>query len=248
MKLDYFDLIDNSPFYVEGIGNLKPPKLKDIKNIKYKTYQLYLSFIVVTYEQYVAMEKNIDTSLYKSFYELIINNRSLIDIYLEVFSFFISDSIIFNTENNSFIIFKINEEDDNDEQFKILGVINGENFDYTRLCLAQLNHLSLDEIKPATYKNDRARKIAEKLEKKLLENKSADEGLDLPHTISKYCAINTSGINLLNVYEMSVFQLYEQFGEAQIIRKSDVQDLIYANSVSFSDAKSYNSDLWLTKL
>ena len=55
MKLDYFSLISPLPFYVNGVGSIKSPTLREISKINYYTYQVYLSNLLLDPGSYYEM-------------------------------------------------------------------------------------------------------------------------------------------------------------------------------------------------
>lgn len=134
------------------------------------------------------------------------------------------------------------------EKQVLIGVVNNDNFDLVRDVLLQINKLK--EIQTSNeqpkYKNEMAKRLAERMAKaeKAKQEKSKDN-MSFGKMISKYCADNKNGINILNVWNMTIFQFYDQFAQHNHIRQSDIQDMVYANTVSFSDLKDYDSQLWL---
>lgn len=253
MELEYFDLLDNEPIYIKDVGTLKPPTLRDIKKI----YNLYETFIVLTtcnvknYLQLVGLndkynEEEIETL---DLYNLIVTNEKMRNLYLTMFSFFICENVTYDDNNKVFIVWKeIYDKYTEETKYIVVGLINKDNFNNVRSCIAQLNYLSTKNIQPPKYKNKRAEKIAAKIAKgqsEMSKKSNSDLKLDLPHMISKYCADNKNGINLLNVFDLTVYQFYDQFRQHNHIRQSNLQDAIYSHSVSYSDTKFYDPELWL---
>lgn len=249
MNLNYFDLLCGEPIYIDGVGHIKSPKLEDIKKINYKTYEALCYYMAIDLSMYLKItglnekygllsdkDKKANT-----LYNLIANNQEYIDAYKIIFDFSIVEDVLFDYSDK---IFKVYSTEDVNPV--VVGYINGSNFDYIRDCLLKLNYLKPIEETVVKYKNERARKIAEKLAKnkakKANENKDL---LNLSKMISKFCTTNKTGINILNVWDMTVYQFYDQFSQYNHVRQADTQDMVYANSVNFSDVKLYDSQLWL---
>lgn len=296
MKLDEFDLLCDEPIYIDGVGNIKIPTLRDIRKIGYKTYEMLCMYLAVDLQKYIEItglreqydKLSDEGKKVNTLYNLLIHNKEFAEIYYLIFSFFISENITFNGESESFefyrtdiveetinepiknaeskagrffrLLFKkidflnlfnhksdtINvEKINNKEKTVVTGIINNDNFDLVRNYLLQINRIKINE-KPVKYKNERARKLVEKIEKaKAEQKKSKNDEMEFGKMISKYCADNKSGINMLNVFNMTVYQFFDQYIQHNHIRQSDIQDMVYANTVSFSDLKAYDSQLWL---
>ena len=117
------------------------------------------------------------------------------------------------------------------------------------LMLRTINHIEIRDVEKKEeqkYKNETARKWAEKMAKAEEEKQlKRENNLSIGKMISKYCTANKNGINILNVYELTIYQFLDQFAQYNHIRQSDIQDMIYSHIVSFSDLKDYEPQLWL---
>jgi hypothetical protein len=254
VKLEHFDLIDNEPIYIDDIGTLSPPTLRKIKKLTFNVYQLYLFYATIKLNNYLEKTglkdeyEKLDDLQKKdySLYKLIIFDERVLHIFEELFNFFMIENVDFNKQTNTFVVWNYYYNDKTDENVKcVVGEINNDNFDDVRTYIAELNHLIDTDVKPEKYKNDRARKIMEKINKGKAElNKKSKYTLDLSHEISKFCADNKNGINILNVWDMTIYQFYDQFGEHSYLKQCDLQDKIYANTVSFSETSDYDPQMW----
>lgn len=244
MEISYEDLIGVEPIEIDGVGHLRIPLLKDIWKMKYSTYETlcsYLSVDKVNYlklhgldEQYSLLSDSEKEA--NSLFYLIINNKKFLEMYIYIFCFFITENIVFSQKTESFIVFESGE---------VIGEINNSNFDHVRSCLLSINYLKSNtkEEKEVKYKNATAKKLAERMAKAEKE-KNKKNTLSIGKIISKYCSDNKNGINILNVFDMTIYQLYDQWTQHNHIRQCDIQDMIYANTVTFSDTKSYDPNLW----
>ena len=297
MKLEEFELLCDEPIYIEGVGNIKIPTLRDIRKIGYKTYEMFCIYLSVDLHKYIDItglreqydKLSDDGKKVNTLYNLIINNKEFAQIYYLIFSFFISENITFNEDTASFEFYKtdiikekvnetiksteskagrffrllfkkidflnlFNHKSDTIEIEKIhskentimIGVINNDNFDLVRDYLLQINRIKINETddRPVKYKNEMARKLAERMAK-AEKSKQEKDNMDFGKMVSKYCADNKNGINISNVWDITIYQFYDQFVQHNHIRQSDIQDMVYANTVSFSDLKAYDSQLWL---
>lgn len=247
MKIEYFDLISNDPIKFDGLCTFKPPKIEDIRRIGYQKYNIYCWALSLDRNKYLK-EFNLFDSYYaltdeekekNTLYKLIRANYQVVNLFIELFNFFIVEDVLYDTENVRFAI--LIDKDKNKYSF-----IDESNFIDVINCLLQLNCMKTKEDIPLKFKNEKARLLFEQIEKGKTENKFKNNlNLDLPHIISKYCVANKNGINILNVNQLSVYMLYDQFDELRLSRDSEIQDNIYANTVSFSDLSKYDSQSWL---
>ena len=56
MKLEYFDLLSPDPIYIQKVGGIISPKLRDISSIcGINTYQYYLTILLMDLKTYFTM-------------------------------------------------------------------------------------------------------------------------------------------------------------------------------------------------
>lgn len=252
MDLTRFELLCNDPIYIAGVGNLKIPTLREIRRIGYENYKLLCQYLSVDLKMFLDITelkaqydlldnkgKEINT-----LFNLIVNNREFREMYANIFSFFIVEDVYYDKKSMSYIVW-----DTSNDKHTIVGMINNENFNYVQNCLLQINYLNITDNPPKKYKNKRAKRLAEKLEKhqEELNKNKRHNNLTFGDMVSKFCIDNRSGINILNVYDLTIYQFLDQFHEHAYIKQLNIQDMIYANSVQFSDATLYDPQMWLKK-
>ena len=95
-----FDYLCNEPFYIDGIGTVKCPTLRDIRTITFKVFALFQNIIDMTLESYLkSFKTTIDGSNEKLregislFRILLYDNPSIL---FSMINFFILDEIEFN--------------------------------------------------------------------------------------------------------------------------------------------------------
>lgn len=245
MDISYEALLFENKIEIDGVGFIKIPKLSEILKIKYSTYEFMCNHLVVNKEKYLDMYNLKDEyeslsdekKQLNSLFNMIISNDEFRKIYLFIFSFFISENIEFDYNNISYVLFN--------DSYEIVGKIDGSNFEDVRNCLLKINFLKVEEkVEEETYKNETARKWAEKLAKAKEKRENKDK-LSLGKMISKFCADNKNGINILNVFDLTIYQFYDQWIQHKYIRECNIKDMIFANTASYDDIKSYDSMLWL---
>lgn len=239
MKLDYFSLLSPLPFYVDGVGLIKSPTLREISEIKYHTYQVYLSNLLLDIDSYYEMidktdgeylnnfteqEKdiilnirneyiNLDEKSKKniSIYNIIVFDKFLIDSILYTLNFFFEDEITYDFERRIFLVFN-GITDENNQKIQT-GTIYKRNYDDIVNIILQRVNISKknDEYKNAKVKNKIAEKFLKKMQDGNKKNKpKEDKKMEIGNLISSISA-HSKTLNILNIWDLTIFQLYDQF-------------------------------------
>lgn len=247
MKLDYFDLISGNSILVHKVGHLHSPYLKELKPTtgiglwKYNFYLNLLSWDKESFNKYAgiigikgfgAVLRHDELSLF----DMVTLPSSTRVLMQEVLSFFIDENIEWDKDNRKFNI--INEVSE------IVGSINRDNFDEVRKMMLQLNYIGIneqDDVKPKGSQDaqelwDKAQEFLKKTAQKPQDAKE----LHLSNIISKLCAGHNS-YNLLNIYDLTVFQLYDQFFQYGFLRSANLNENIFSNH----GGDSFNIQDWL---
>lgn len=246
--MHYYDLICNEPILVDHICHVKIPTLRDIRKIGFQTYHSYMPYLVMDFSTLLEAtglsdhynKSTIEEKSQFTFFNIVISCQDLLNAYSHILSLFILEHVSYHKKK---AVFQIWSTADN----TFLGEINDSNFLDVITCMAKVNFLQIEDTK-IQYKSKRAEKIALKIAKEKAKLKAVNKNsksLDLPSMISKYCADNKCGINILNVWDMTIYQFYDQFKQHSILRQIDLQDKIYANSASFKEIDKYDTGLWL---
>ena len=208
MKLDYFSLISPLPFYVNGVGSIKSPTLREISKINYYTYQVYLSNLLLDPASYYEMidktegaylcnftEQEKDTILrirseYMnldekskediSIYNIMVFDKFLIDSLLCTLNFFFEDEIIYDTKKRVFILFNGTVDDNNRKT--PTGMIHENNYnEIIDIILQRVNvDKKKDEHKNLKVKNKTAEKLLKKMKKAKKEaEKKEDKKMEI---------------------------------------------------------------------
>lgn len=224
MKLDYSELISPFPVYMERIGHVKSPTLREIwsPEITWNTYQMYLGLLLMTPQAY-GCEENI------SIFNLICSDTRLQKSYTAMFDFFLEENILW--DGNSQLFFTYNETDEN-HQIVPVGIICSDNF--SELCDIILQKCGVErrdyDVDISTVKNHRAREILTNIQK---GRKSAsgkpkhDKNLELPNLITAV-AVKSNSVNFTNIWDLTIYQFYEQFKKEQTGVYFDIQKMSVA--------------------
>lgn len=154
-------------------------------------------------------------------------------------NFFFIDKYVFNQETFEFDIY--NGED-------VIGHLNNQNFDVFREHMQCIMGTKKPEDKELKFKNILAKNMYNKFKNHKCKEKNTDDNLELENMIRKYCTHNKNGINIFNVWDLTYYQFNCMFAEYCIARKYDFNDLMAANSFSYSKSSEYKSMDFLKKL
>lgn len=238
MRFDYFDMLSGEPIYLQGVGHLRSPRLSELRptsGIGYRTYNLYLNLLtwdkehLLKYDQLMQFRgtNKLNRDVLNAFDVATLLGQTR-ELYRGVLSFFMVEDLIWDEKKRCYLAV------DSDNQQKIVGEINRDNFEEVREVMLQFNFIGLDKDEtPAAHSTNKAKELWEKTQGFLKEQAKAEAKEDKPeyhlsNIVSKICAIHPS-YNLLNIYGLTVFQLYDSFFQLGYMRSSDLSEQIFSN-------------------
>lgn len=212
MKLEYFDLLSPNPIYLQQVGGILSPKLKDIAAIGMNTYQHYLTLLSTDLKTYFAMihqkelaelltdEENSPINMFDFF---TMNNES-IQFLQTIFNFFIKEDVAYSPKDKVFYVTR-------DQQ--IIGSITRET--YQKVCdvICQRNCIQLQKEDLSKVKSKKALDIIKKLQKGRAEKSKhtkSDQNMELGNIISAV-ANKSQSLNILNIWDLTVYQVWDCF-------------------------------------
>lgn len=264
MKLSYWDLISLTPYKINNVGSVKAITLREIDNLpqKYSTYQLYIHLFLLTEDEFYTIN-NTDESKVKqpksvdcqdrtdiSIYDLFVSSPITLGSLLLALNFFFDEEIIFDYKKKSFVSYKDIQKNDNGEDEIIpLGYINRENFSEVKSIILQrcaINANNEKKKEPLDFKNEKAKKLWEKIntpKPKSAKDKQLDANFDLPNIVSSL-AFKQTGLNMVNIWDMTVYNIYDQFSRE---RSGAVYDMGKRSVSTWGDKeKRFNVESWFT--
>lgn len=128
----------------------------------------------------------------------------------QALSFFLCETLSFSQESHAFMVYE--KETDTPT-----GAITPQLLPEIESIILQLNAVSKDAMDTSNAKNKAAAKIIEKLNKRKKGNEKkakSDPKLELPNIISAVAAYHSS-INILNIWDLTVYQVYDLFARMQ---------------------------------
>lgn len=244
MKLEYFDLLSPDPIYIQKVGGIISPKLRDISSIGINTYQYYLTILLMdlkTYftmigqqEQFEALSEEEKNKM--NIFELLTINDDSINLLQTVLNFFIKEDVVYSTEHKAFLVQK-NEE--------VIGIVSKEI--YPQICdvICQRNCIkSNKEEDLSKIKSKKALEIMKKLQKGRAEkakHTKADKNMELGNIISAV-ANKSQSLNILNIWDLTVYQLWDCFSRLSNNSIYDIQSMSVAawgNKDNYFDATAW---------
>lgn len=219
-------LLSGQTMYV-GELPVKPFTLAEISEIGYSVFQGNVNIVLLTLDDMINSIEDFEISAnlkankhqYKVF-DMYVTSPEMTDILLESLKMiFRTDEVYLERSDSGELRISV------DDKF----VIDRDNFDEISKVVEVQNNPSFsgedDDYNPA---NEVARSIAEKIRKgkeKVKQSKameSGGEGINIADMISAVSAMSNS-INKLNVWELTIYQLYDEFARLNKIDNYKLQ-------------------------
>ena len=239
-KLSLAELLSPFPLPLHNGVCLKRPLLEDIAKIGFHNYTMFINVLSITFEEMLDVVKfrdayNTMSSEEKSkisIYDLILLETDFIQLFLQIFNFFIDGTTVYNGSEKSFWILSctdIKSLSDIDKK-DIVGKIGRDNYHDLCQMILIINFVktSVDDI--SKVKSKKAREIMEKIraeKAKLKKNVENGKDYSLGNVISKV-ASNSNGINFVNIWRLTIYQLYNEFYEITYKKLSDMKNMNHA--------------------
>lgn len=244
MKLSYFELLSPDPVQIQRVGGILSPTLRSISKIGINTYQYYLTILLMDLKTYFTMIQqeeqfellsDEEKSQMNVFDLLTMDNKSA-KLLQNVLNFFIAENVVWSEKNNTFLIY----EDDN-----VIGVITKEI--YPQICdlICQRNCIkSNQEEDLSKVKSKKALEIMKKLQKGRTEKAKvtkSDKNMELGNIISAV-ANKSQSLNIINIWELTVYQVWDCFSRLSNNSIYDIQSMSVAawgNKDNYFDATAW---------
>ncbi len=225
MKLDYLDLLSPEPVRMENVGGILSPKLRDVASIGYDAYQFYLELLLMDLEKSLSMlghkedfdrlsdEEKTDLDMF----DLWTANGQSANLLEKVLNFFIKEEVVYSGQNRCFLI-----QDGNGD----VGTITRDSYPQVRDIICQRVCIRPDQEEDLSkVRNKKALEIAKKLQKGRSQKKKqekADKNMELGNIISAV-ANRSPSLNILNIWDLTVYQLWDCFSRISNNNIYDIQ-------------------------
>lgn len=214
MKLSYFDLLSPDPVVIPNACSVISPKLREIASTGFAAYQYYLSLLFMNVKAYFDLvgcseeyEKLAGTELAQiNLFGLLTANEKMALLLQSALQFFIQEKVIYSKKDNCFLIC--------DEAERRIGIISQENYALVCDVIRQRNHFrSAAQEDLSKVKSKKALEIAKKLQQGRARKEASgkpDDNMELGNIISAV-ANKSQSLNILNIWDLTVFQLWDCF-------------------------------------
>lgn len=243
MKLNYFDLISPAPVQIQNAGGIISPTLRDIYRIGYEVYQRYLSIALMDVKTYlftIGQEKLFEQLSFQerqqiNLFELLTANEQTRSLLLNALNFFFKETIASSPDGQSFIVQNNNKD---------IGVITKDSYAYIFDVICQRNCVKSKQDNISKVKNKKAQEIMKKIslmKSKRAKQAAADPNMELGNIISAV-ANKSLSLNILNIWDLTVYQLWDCFSRLTNNNIYAIQSMSVAawgNKDNYFDAASW---------
>lgn len=198
ITVDDYSLISGAQIDVAGV-HVRQPTLGDIREIGYVQYRELLSSLLIDKDTILKILGLEDDARITDItvYDLFVSVPELQSMFIRALSFFVVEPVSFDGKS-----------------FTIDGcVVGAEQLNDIKKVIFEVSYVAQEDQKEElNFPTEAARKIWEKIQRGREASKKAskDERTELPNLISAICAMHSS-YNLLNIWSLTVYQVYDQF-------------------------------------
>ena len=219
LELSYLDLLSPEPVYFHNIGGVISPTLKEIRSIGYDNYQLYLNLFLMTpksfYETIQQSEYydslSVEQQAALSIFDLMTEHDSFRTMLENALNFFMKEQVHYHAEIHAFYTYEKDEDKNTDKN--PVGMIHKNIWPALCKIVLQRNNMKPPKNDITQAKNQRALAIMKKLQegrdKQNIKNKS-DKNMELGNIISAIANRHES-LNILNIWDLTIYQLWDSF-------------------------------------
>lgn len=224
------DLLSSDPITIKGIGKIKSPTLRRIRAEKSR-YHSYIHMLTLNPQQLIStLQLPLAEEAPVSLYDLIISDTSIRELYQKAISFFICGELHFDQDSAAWAVFETDPR--KNEQPLVTGIIHRDNFNCLIRDILEMNHIDVEKQFPLVgFKNSKAREIYENIqkqkEKAKKKNEKKDKMVTLGDIISSLC-VQSNSYNLINIWDLTIYQLYDQFARQNMKTQIDITGLKWA--------------------
>lgn len=216
MKVDEWYLVSGSDIPCADGLSIRQPTLREFKDQPglLHQYYAYINIFSLTKKMLsdqLGIQLPVDAQDDMTVFDILMAITQLREQLLDALAFYIRDGVSYDEERHAFRTGK--------------GVwIDGTNYDTVRGIILTSNCIDNSFESPPKFANERARKIYEKIQKgreTAVKTKKGGSNLGLPNVISKLSS-KSSSYNLLNIWGLTIYQLYDQFNNVNRNSQIDI--------------------------
>lgn len=248
MSFSYTELMCPMAVKVEGVGHIKSPTLREIYALTLPVYQGYLNVLSMDVDDYFKIYPNenidnltIDRMVGINIFDLLMKHTEYQNFILDALNFFFEETVFYLPVDRAYVLY---ENDANSPE----GIINNQNFVQIANLILQRNYVKIDRVDLSHVKNTKGLKTYLKCKQgraQMQANKQQSDDMELGNIISAV-ANNHFSINPLNVYDLTIFLLWDSFSKLQVNKLYDIQKTSVA--VWGDQKKQFDINSWYKKI
>lgn len=248
MEINYAVTVSPIPLKVNGIGTIKSPTLRSIWELDptCHMYTSYLSLLSINAKIYcekinpkhymwydsLSDEAKKETTIF----DVINLDKALQKQFELILDFFFVENIIWDDQSHVFYVYITQNEN---RQVAPMGVISKDTWAETCDLILKMNGVKNKEPKKLKFKNEAAREVWELTHD---DNDEKHNGVDDLANIVSSVAAKDKSLNMLNIWGLTVCQLYDQFKRHQVNSFYDISAMSVA---AYGDEKNhFDSGAW----
>lgn len=241
--LQYEDLLSGDAIYIKDIGHFRSPFLRELKptsGIGIWTYHFYLDLLLWDKDEYIRFLKLLgirktellEQNIKLETFDVATLMSPTCKLLCEAMAFFLTENLVWEEKMHRFCcVDKVSG--------KQIGYIDRKNFEEVREIMLQMNYVKTLP-KKVKHSSKRSQTLWEQAQKYLNNSKSQeDKNATIGNVISKLCAVSNS-YNLLNVYDLTVYQLYDQYFQCSYLKVTDLNERIFSQH----GGKDFKMGMW----
>ncbi len=233
INISELSLLSGSPIRISSTCVVRQPILREIANKGYDVYKSYLGIMMTEKETLfnglgLPMDESIEAC---TIYDIIGIVPELREALIEALSFFICGDISWN--GTSFLV-------DHSE-------VSADELDDAKAVIMKISYIEKDAESQHVFSSEKARRIWEKCQKgkeALRKANKSNDDLELPNLIGALAASKNGNYNILNIWDLTVYQLYDQFARINV----GVQMDIYASRWAAWGKDDFDTSMWFKNI
>jgi hypothetical protein len=203
-------LLVGLPVEIESVGYIYSPLVKETISIGQNTYSQYLSLLLVDKEKISSTSKTDDISTFDVILSLYIHDRNFSVGFIKALEFLFRENVSFGYTDSEAFFYLGGIEDKR--------YITKNNIELIQAVVRVANQVKVADEEEEQYNpaDEQARKIIEEMLARRKNKPKPKPTMNL-HSIISGLASKSSSINHLNVGDLSIYQLYDNFYRLEVI-------------------------------
>lgn len=200
-------LLAGLPVEIKGVGLFHNPKIREIIDLGESKYNYYLSSIFLSRKQVQNADENLND--FELLFAICYHNKEFQEIFFNALKFFFKEEDVGLDTDNQSIFFYFGEKKENRR-------ITQDNFDEIKKLIRVANFLEESEKEEFNPINEKAKEIIAKFLKNKEKLPKIKEKMNL-HSILSGIAWKSKNLNIFNVFDLTLYQLYDGFYRMDVI-------------------------------